>query len=87
MTHLNDAVEFAEDLTSALFTADRRFLEHAPDERRAFMGVLGTLKDQVPAEALTRIEEAAERWADACNAAGVRLGVTSEDLRRGVLRD
>ncbi|MDP9358205.1 MAG: hypothetical protein M3R02_23550, partial [Chloroflexota bacterium] len=74
-------------LSSALFTADPRFLEFAPDGRRAFMDALGTLRDQVPAEALTTIEEAAERWADACHAVGVRLGVASEDLRRGVLRD
>ncbi len=87
MTHLNDAVEFAEDLTAVLFAADARFLEHAPDERRAFMDALGTLKDQVPAETLTKIEEAAERWADACHAVGVRWGVAAEGFRKGVVRD
>ncbi len=87
MAKINEPQTFAEDLSSALFAVDRRFLDHAPDERRAFMAALGALKDQAPAEVLTKIEEAAERWADACHAVGVRWGVASEDLRRGVLRD
>ncbi len=84
---VDDPVMFAEDLSSVLATSIDCFLNYAPTQRQAFLDILGTLRDQVPAETLTRIEEAAESWGDACHGAGVRLGVASEDLRKGALRD
>ncbi len=87
MAKINDPVMFAEDLTSALFSADRRFLDYAPKQRQAFLDTLSRLKDSCPAGVLTALEEQAEAWSDASHAAGVRLGVATEDFRRGVHRD
>ncbi len=87
MAKINEPQTFAEDLSSALFAVDRRFLDYAPEERQAFMDTLGRLKDTCPAEVLTALEERAEAWSDASHAAGIRLGVATEDFRKGVLRD
>ncbi len=87
MAKINDPVLFAEDFTSALFAADPRFVDYAPKQRQAFMDTLSRLKDACPAERLDALEEQAEAWSDASYAAGVRLGVASEDFRKGVLRD
>ncbi len=87
MAKINDPQTFAEELNSTLHLVDGRFLDYAPKEREAFMDTLAGLKDTCPAEVLTALEERAEAWSDASHAAGIRLGVATEDFRKGVLRD
>ncbi len=87
MAKINEPQTFAEELNSALHLVDGRFLDYAPKERQAFMDTLSRIKDACPAEVLTALEERAEAWSDASHAAGIRLGVATEDFRKGVLRD